>query len=330
MVMSRRPFPWQERYSKARWHAGGHRGLLAAPPCAGLAAGGGRWRLTGESAAQACQGTMPVLAGASVEKTAMMATIAAYKAVAQDLPRSLERMAADPVIAQQTKTYLERIGAVRSLDDFMRDERVLSYALKAHGLEDMAYAKAFIRKVLEEGIDGDDTFANKLSDNRYRELAATFNFARYGATALTFTRAQEGTVDKFNRQALEVDAGTGNEGVRLALYFQRRAPEVGNVYDILADPALARVAQTLAGLPESIGAIDVDKQAAMIEWRLDIGDFKDAGKLDRMIERFTALWDVANASTAPASDELALFGAPALIGPDGDTLLALQGWRGVL
>jgi hypothetical protein len=267
-----------------------------------------------------------------LECAAMMATIAAYRTVAMDLPRSLEQIAADPVNARQSKDYLARISDVKSVDDFMRDDRVLTYALKAHGLEEMTYAKAFIRKVLEEGIDGEGAFANKLADSRYRDLAETFNFARHGAATTVFTRAQAGTVEKFNRQALEVQAGADNEGVRLALYFERRAPKIDNTYDILADPALARVARTLAGLPESIGAIDVDKQAAMIEWRIDISEFRQPEKLSRLIERFTALWDVESGGSAIGStaDELSLFNAPALIGPDGDTLLALQGWRGAL
>ena len=112
---------------------------------------------------------------------------------------------------------------MKSIDDFLADDRLFTYAMKAFGLGDMAYAKAFMRKVLEGGIDANESFANSLADKRYRDFAETFNFARYGEATTVFTRAGQGTVDNYVRQALEENAGAQNEGVRLALYFQRKA-----------------------------------------------------------------------------------------------------------
>ena len=91
----------------------------------------------------------------------------------------------------------------------------------------MTYAKAFMRKVLTEGIDKRDSFANRLADTRYREFVETFNFARYGDDHdRSSTRTRQGTVDRYVRQTLEEDAGAQNEGVRLALYFERKAPSI--------------------------------------------------------------------------------------------------------
>ena len=193
-----------------------------------------------------------------------------------------------------------------------------------------SYAKAFIRKVLEEGTDGPKAFANQLTDPRYKDLAETFNFARYGETATVFARAQTGTVAKFNRQSLEIEAGQENEGVRLALYFQRQAPKVENTFDLIADPALARVIQIAAGLPQSMGVLDIDKQAAMIEWRVDFASLKEPDKLARLIERFTALWDIEQPLQGIGSNTAILFADSSIIGPDGDMLLALQSWRTAL
>lgn len=255
-----------------------------------------------------------------------MATISTYAAINANFERSLNRIADEPANARASADYLKRISTIKTVDAFLKDDRVFNYALKAHGLEDMVYAKAFIRKVLEEGTDGATKFANQLADPRYKELAETFNFARYGETATIFSRAQTGTVAKFNRQSLEVEAGLENEGVRLALYFQRQAPKAENTYDLIADPALARVIQVAAGLPQSIGLLDVDKQVAMIEWRVDFSSLKQPDKLARLIERFTALWDVEQQSPI-LTDTTTLFSDSSIIGPDGDTLLALQNWR---
>jgi hypothetical protein len=54
--------------------------------------------------------------------------------------------------------------------------------VEAFGLGDMAYAKAFMRKVLAGGVKDSDSFANKLTDPRYRELAARSIFRPKQAT----------------------------------------------------------------------------------------------------------------------------------------------------
>src|SRR5690606_14241580 len=118
-----------------------------------------------------------------------------------------------------------------------------NYAMKAFGLEDMAYAKAFVRKILTEGVKSDDAMANQLTDKRYKEFATTFDFEGKGDKATESTDAQQGVMDKYLRQTLETEAGSQNEGVRLALYFERKASTITNAYEILGDKALLTMMQ---------------------------------------------------------------------------------------
>lgn len=236
----------------------------------------------------------------------MTTTYTSYRLIAQDIPRSIERIASQPQVARESEYYLSRISEIKSIDEFMADTRVFNYAMKANGLEDMTYAKAFMRKVLTEGIETDDTFANQLADSKYKEFAETYNFARYGGTATVFTKAQQGTVDKYNRLTLEEEAGTDNTGVRLALYFQRTAPQITSVYGILADTALYEVVRTAFGIPPELAASNIDKQADMIRARIDIEDFKDPEKLSKFMDRFTALWELDNPSFGSVNSSLLL------------------------
>ncbi|HEU0063029.1 MAG TPA: DUF1217 domain-containing protein, partial [Hyphomicrobiaceae bacterium] len=110
----------------------------------------------------------------------MSTTISSYQLVAADLPRALATTRAKPTVAREAEYYLAHIEQVKSIDDLLGDQRLFAFAMKAFGLEDMTYAKAFMRKALSEGIDKSDSFANTLADSRYREFVETFNFARYG------------------------------------------------------------------------------------------------------------------------------------------------------
>jgi hypothetical protein len=246
--------------------------------------------------------------------------------IASDLPRALDRTAKKPQVARETEYYLKNIEKVKSIDDFLADDRLFAYAMKAFGLGEMAYAKAFIRKVLTEGTSSPDSFANKLTDKRYREFAETFDFAQFGAATTIFDSTRQGTVDRYLRQALEEDAGRQNEGVRLALYFQRKASGIKSAYAILADPALTKVVQTVLDLPAASSAMDIDKQAQLIASRLDLSDFQDPDKLGTFLDRFTNLWSLRN-GTATASVPAIVIGQPIEAGISADLLATLQNIR---
>lgn len=238
----------------------------------------------------------------------MFSTPIGYQLIASDLTAALKRTSEQPVVQRESEYYLETIKTIKSVDDFISNDRVFKYAMKAFGLQDMDYAKAFMRKALTEGIDNPESFANKLSDPKYREFVETFNFARHGTTATIFERARQGTVDRYTRQTLEMDAGASNEGVRLALYFQRKAASVETPFHLMADRALLKVTQIALGIPEATATMDIDRQAEMITKKLDIEDLKDPEKLDKFIGRFTALWEIENPASPVASSVAQLFG----------------------
>ena len=94
----------------------------------------------------------------------MFSTPIGYKLIASDLTAALKRTSEQPVVQRESEYFLETIRNIKSIDDFLANDRVFKYAMKAHGLQDMDYAKAFMRKALTEGIDNPESFANKLSD----------------------------------------------------------------------------------------------------------------------------------------------------------------------
>lgn len=253
----------------------------------------------------------------------MIPTLMGYKQISRDVQASLRTIAGDRMVQRETAYYEATISKIKSVGDFMADKRIYAYVLHAFGMDDVAASKALIRKVLEGGVDDRQSLANSLADSRFKELAETFNFARYGTATTTFTRTQKGTVDRYMRTTLEESAGQTNEGVRLALYFQRKAPGLTSIYQILGDKALYKVVETALSLPSSLPAVGVEKQASIISAKLDITSLKDAAKLDKLIERFSSLWDLAqnDTSSVPA---LQLFQSGATSGISMDTLASIQ------
>jgi hypothetical protein len=411
-------------------------------------------------------------------------TLTSYRLIAKDLPASLSRKAAEPTVARETAYYEAHIGQVKSVDDLLGDQRLYAYAMKAYGLEEMTYAKAFMRKVLEEGAASAASFANRLADDRYTAFAKAFSFgqgvtatgadpARFGeqaraaslsapklladsydfsgraeasflvesrldatttqsvtirinaqtlagqvanpakvtpaeiaaavaaqieasalkgkvqaglaadgslffeTTALTDLGADgayggtgrdvdtlvnaggpnrtltirnaplsanrtavdvgfgtdlgpdsmaQAVTQAYLRQSLESEAGDADTGVRLALYFARKASTIASAYDILGDAALSQVANTVIGLPATSGAATSEalaKRAQLIAGKIDIASFRDPAKLDAFVRRFAAIWDAQN-NTASAPI-LALFTGTGSL--DAETLQSVQTGR---
>jgi hypothetical protein len=368
----------------------------------------------------------------------VVSTYASYKLITRDIDKAISRVEKQPTVKRETEYFLANIGKVKSVDEFVSNTRLFNYAMKAFNLEDMTYAKAFMKKALNEGLSDPNSFANRLNDKRYAEFVKAFNFAEYGENATSYVVARDDTVKaftarvtangvlplteaakaetayfqenigkvesvddllndsrlllfalrafeienvpfsraelssilsggvsdpdspankhsnenvkklamafdfaslgektttyvaaqdlaiaKYARQTLEVNAGQENEGVRLALYFQRKAPEIKNFYAILADTALAEVVRTALGLPDSVARADVDQQVKMLEKKFDIEDFQDPKKVEKFLARFTAMWELENPTVSPQTLTLNLFSNSTSAGISADTLLAI-------
>jgi hypothetical protein len=252
----------------------------------------------------------------------MVSLITSYNRLSSNLETSIKRVSEQPVIKREAEYYQKNIGNIKSVDDFMENPRIYNFALKAFGLEDMQYAKAFIRKVLTEGVDDPKAFSLQLSDQRFREFATAFNFKRYQSATTSFDRVQKGAVDMYLRNSLEAQSGEESEALRLSLYFERKAGTITSAYSILADKALYQVTRTAFSLPNAMSSSDIDKQAAILTDKVDIDKLGDPAYVKKMITRFLAQYEAqnGNAQASPAAAILTGQGA----GVDMSLILSLQ------
>ena len=159
------------------------------------------------------------------------------------------------------------IAKVRTVDDLMKDRRLLDVSLKAFGLDDDINNKAFIRKVLAEGTIKDSAFANRLSDKRYAEFARVFGFGDLGArTGLAIF--PDAIITRFNSRQFEKAVGEQSTEMRLALNVSTGIKDVlgnsatqnGQWFGIMGNAPLRTVFETALGFSSSFGQIDLDQQ----------------------------------------------------------------------
>jgi hypothetical protein len=221
--------------------------------------------------------------------------------------QSLAGTSANAKAAAQAETdyYTSTLPSVKSVDDLLSDKRIVAYLTKAYNLP--TTSTGTLRQVLTSNLLDPKSKANVLGGG-YQTLAAAFDISPDG----TITHAPDRQVQTktglaathiaFLDQSMETEAGTNQgDGVRLALYFKRVAPTITSAYGILADKALTSVVQTMLGLSSTSSKADIDSQARFITSKVNLADFKNPAKLDKLVARFTALYDLNNNSSSGSS-----------------------------
>lgn len=214
----------------------------------------------------------------------------------------------------ETDYYSAVVDVVETVDQLLADKRVVAYLKKAYGFEKETSPlfNQTLKAALTSDVSDPNSFVNQSENARFRDIARAFNFGTDGSAKRTsLGTAQDPnalveTQDLYIRQTMEQQAGAQNQGVRLALYFQRKAESIQSPYSILADKALLEVVTTTLGLPDTAAQADVDVLANMISKRIDLADFKDPEKVEKFLARFTAMYDLQNQQSTSSIPSLLL------------------------
>ena len=208
------------------------------------------------------------------------------------LERTLDKQqathAASGLPERQLTHFRDRIASVETAGQLVADRRLLEVALTAFGLEEDIDARFFIRRVLEDGTSDPDALSNRLADRRYRELSRAFGFDRVGGANTQLPGFADRIAARFAARSFEAAVGERDERLRLALDARRSLPQIGARgasdetawFTVLGTPPLRRVIEGALGLPEGIGALDLDRQLA---------EFQDRAKRQFGVETLSEL-----------------------------------------
>jgi hypothetical protein len=233
----------------------------------------------------------------------------------------------------EAEYYTAEVAKLSSLDEFLADARLIDFALEANGIDPENVTVDFLRQIFTSDLDDPESVVNQQQNAAaYMSLVTSFNFDSEGNIlredkSIIITRqGLYETLDRYLHQTLEEQAGEDNQGVRLALYFERMAGSLVDAYDLLADDALAEVFRTIFSLPDEFSSMDIDQQAKIVEKNLDLEKLTVPDELKKLLARFTVLYDLENnMSVDPIVSVLA--GGGGSISISADTLMQLSQLR---
>lgn len=217
-------------------------------------------------------------------------------------PRQREIFEQSPTLERNVEYFRENIQNALSAKDLVSDRRLLTVALGAFGLDDELNKQAFVQKILEEGTETTDTFANRLNEPRFIALADAFGYgnASNGADILAegFT---EDIIARYKTRAFDLAVGEVDNDARLALNYRREISDIVSEdssqetiwFRIMGQQPIKEVLETALNLPSEISQLDIDRQrelfedkAARILGSSDPAVLSDPDVLDDVLRRF--------------------------------------------
>lgn len=221
----------------------------------------------------------------------------ALKQAERNRARDIARTAIRPEVARDVAAFRAGLARATTPEAALKDPAVLKVLLTANGLAEHIPHAALARKALLSDVSDTDSLANRLPDRRWKDTAATYDFAHKGLTLLrdpnVTNRLAAGYAEVRWRQ--ELDAAT--PGLSDALSFRELATTATSALEILGHPILRRVVTTALGLPPQIAFQSVEAQEKAVTARLDVTRLQDP----KFVETFAQRYLLARASQSGAA-----------------------------
>ncbi len=252
-----------------------------------------------------------------------MSGLAGWSFLQRTKEQQQQSFAQSASVRRDTDYFKEKFADIKTAEDLVDDRRLLRIALGAFGLQDDIDYRAFIRRIIEGGVDDSASLANRLSDSRYRSLAKEFSFL--SATDNETTPAPDFAgkiVQKYIKREFEVSVGAQDQSMRLALTLQRELPglsqsfssERAQWFSLLGNPPLRKAMETVFNLPKEFGMLPIDNQytrlrdAAMRQFGTsDLNELAQPDKLKEITQRFLLMSELREVQTGFSPAAAALF-----------------------
>lgn len=218
-------------------------------------------------------------------------------------PRQKLLVKNSPLFRKDIETFKARAANIDSVDELFKDYRLLKVVLEAYDLDTEIDKVGFIKKVLTGSPADKDALVNRVSDNRYRELALDIGLFN-GVKGLKSTAFANRLESKLAQTRYERNVDDESPGIRAALRFRTLAARIKTPYDILSDPVLREVAFKANGIPQETVRQPVESQARLLASKIKFDKLKDPNYANRLIKQY--LVQTETFSSAPTSGNGAL------------------------
>lgn len=222
--------------------------------------------------------------------------------------RALARVAKEPDLQRTMEVFKKAVEKAPDIKAALRDPRVLAVIGTALGIPEASTQPGLASRALLSDLTNADSVANKLTDKRWKEAAASLKLATGGIKSLRDPKVQATLLDGLQRARLREEQDAATPGLGDALEFASRASRAQNSIDVLGDAVLRRVVTGALGLPQQLAIQSVEAQARAVDSRMKVSKLQNPAEVRKMAERYLISMQGSDTTTATATSALARYG----------------------
>ncbi|MFN4183312.1 MAG: DUF1217 domain-containing protein [Hyphomonas sp.] len=249
--------------------------------------------------------------------------IGGWKFLQATYDKQLQSYTNSPQVRNDRDYMIEKFSQPISVDDFLKDSRLVRATMTAFDLSGEEWKKGYIKKVLQEVNDPSSTFLARLNNPKYTAFANALKPVNDKISLEEDDIAAMAV--RFEAISFEIAVGEVDDTMRLSLNYKSEisaivgsgAKEDTIAYRLMADIPTYTVVKAALNLPSDISKLPVERQAEMIKSGLKkalgvskLSDIASPELVDRMIVRYHAMKSISEgaASYSPASAALTILG----------------------
>ena len=173
-------------------------------------------------------------------------------------------------VQKDIETFKTKAVGFEDIDDLVKDRKTLQVILTAFDLGSEINNPGKIKAILKSDVNDVNSFANRLNDTRFAELAKFVDFNGRGFKSLTTASSQQSLIDKYLQNRFESDVGGANGEIAKAFFFLRNINSITSTAGLLGNMQLRTIATTALRLPPQIASQSLEKQIQLIESKFDV------------------------------------------------------------
>jgi hypothetical protein len=211
-----------------------------------------------------------ILSGGAPGGTPSLSSLNLFRQINKNEAKLRENYFNRKDVQQSIETFKTKVSKMEDIDELIKDRKSLQFLLSSFDLDSEINNAGKIKAILKSDVDNQNSFANRLNDKRFAELAKFVNLNKRGLTNLRTASSQQTLIDKFLQNTFEKDVSGQNPDIAKAFHFLRNINNVSTTASLLGTLQLREIVTTALRIPQEIARQSIEKQISMVEAKFDV------------------------------------------------------------
>ena len=252
-------------------------------------------------------------------------SVVAWKQLEKTGEQQRARWEKQPSVQREIAYAKDFASKVKNVEEMLNNRRFMTFVLSAFGLESEVDKKGLLRKVLTSDMTDQNSYANRMNDPRFRELAQRLDIKGMGMTNVKDPTTLTSLELRYKKNEFEKAQGEASPGLREALYFKENASRMKSIWDVLGDRTMREVVSKVFDIPQEVAIQSVESQAVAFGRKVDVEKFKDKRWVDRTIQIYLTKVDQEQSQASGSAASMYASLLTPLFDSGGGVLDLLQG-----